>query len=101
MKRERKKKEEEGGRHRFYDRLIDEGREGGMKGGRKEGRKKELKKMIDNADIFIPQGTDAVSGKICIVPYSILEKMVDNGKLRPEQVTDRQATLHYCLLTLP
>jgi hypothetical protein len=32
------------------------------------------------------QGNDAVSGKVCIVPYSILEKLVDNGRIRPEQV---------------
>jgi hypothetical protein len=35
------------------------------------------------------QGNDAVSGKICIVPYSILEKLVDNGRIRPEQVSTR------------
>ena len=36
--------------------------------------------------INVIQGNDAVSGKICIVPYSILEKLVDNGRIRPEQV---------------
>ena len=42
--------------------------------------------LLTEKEIFIAKkGTDAVSGKICIVPYSLLEKLVDNGRIRPEQ----------------
>ena len=45
--------------------------------------------------LFCFQGTDSVSGKICIVPYSLLEKLVDNGRIRPEQVSESEVTLGY------
>ena len=42
--------------------------------------------LLKEREIFIAKkGTDSVSGKICIVPYSLLEKLVDNGRIRPEQ----------------
>ena len=42
--------------------------------------------LLKEKEIFIAKkGTDSVSGKICIVPYSLLEKLVDNGRIRPEQ----------------
>ena len=36
-------------------------------------------------NLFAKKDTDSVSRIICIVPNSLLEKLVDNGRIRSEQ----------------
>jgi SNF2 family DNA or RNA helicase len=43
--------------------------------------------ILSERDVcIVKKGSDKITGLVCIVPYTMLDKFVDNKKLSPEQV---------------